>query len=371
MKVAVTLVLDMQDRRPAWVMPPWVPDRIRAALPSGSRLHVIEEPNDGSGDGAARIRPEVLKAVVDADAYLGYGIPAPILSAGPQLRWVHSGAAGVAGSLTPELLASSVLFTNSSGVHADPIAETVLAMILHFFRGLDFVSRARGGAAGRWDKAPFYASDNPVRELSRSVVGVIGYGGGGRAVGRRCAALGARVLGLRRTGGEVRDGVGREGSTDRKSLADDDPGLPVIDDGVEVGWGGEWLDRLLRTSDAVVLCAPETAATRGLIDRTALARMKPTAVLINVGRGGLVDSEALVEALREGRLRGAGLDVFNPEPIPDDHPLWSLDNVLVTPHVSAVSDGFWERETELIVENIRRFVAGDPLRNLVDKERGY
>ena len=356
----LTVVLDMQDRRPAWAMPPWVPGRIREALPPGSILRVMDVPSDGSGDGTARAHPEVLAAVEDADAYLGYGIPAEVLRRGGRLRWVHSGAAGVGSSLTPELRAADVVFTNSAGIHADPIAETVLGMILHFVRGLDFAAAAAARETGRWDTGPFYAAGTPVGELSRSTVGIVGFGGVGRAVGARCAALGARVLGLRRSlsvPGPVASALELPGGRGRVE--------------VEVWRSPEGLGPLLEGSDVVVLSAPETPETRGLVDAGALARMKPSALLVNVGRGGLVDEEALVDALRAGGLRGAALDVARQEPLPDDHPLWTLPNVLVTPHVSAVTDAFWERQTALVAENVRRLASGKSLRNVVDPERGY
>jgi phosphoglycerate dehydrogenase-like enzyme len=135
--------------------------------------------------------------------------------------------------------------------------------------------------------------------------------------------------------------------------------------------GPAGLARLLEESDYLVLAAPGTPETRGMIDRDALARMKPGAVLVNVSRGTLVDEDALVEALSGGGLRGAALDVFQSEPLREGHPLWSLPNALLTPHVSAVTRAFWERETELIVENLRRFSAGEPLLNVVDKRAGY
>lgn len=135
--------------------------------------------------------------------------------------------------------------------------------------------------------------------------------------------------------------------------------------------GGEGLDVALRESDYLVLAAPETEETRGVIDGAALARMKEGAVLINVARGALVVEEALVEALRDGRLRGAGLDVFRQEPLPADHPLWGMPNVLITPHVSSYTSRFWERECALIEENARRYVRREPLRNVVEWERGY
>ncbi|MFW6078572.1 MAG: NAD(P)-dependent oxidoreductase, partial [Gemmatimonadota bacterium] len=135
--------------------------------------------------------------------------------------------------------------------------------------------------------------------------------------------------------------------------------------------GEEGLRRLLESSDYVVLTVPETEQTRGLIDEDALAAMKPGAVLVNVARGGVVDEDALVRALAGGRLRGAALDVFSREPLPAGHPLWRLPNAVVTPHVSAYSRGYWEREVALVIENLRRYLAGEPLRNVVDKLAGY
>jgi phosphoglycerate dehydrogenase-like enzyme len=142
-------------------------------------------------------------------------------------------------------------------------------------------------------------------------------------------------------------------------------------DRIEVGHGPEGLTAVLSRSDVVVLCAPDTAETQGMLDAEALGRLKEGAILINVARGKLVDERALEDALRSGRIRGAGLDVFAQEPLPEGHPFWSLPNVLLTPHVSAVTKGFWARETALIVENVRRWLAGAPLLNTVDKSAGY
>jgi phosphoglycerate dehydrogenase-like enzyme len=135
--------------------------------------------------------------------------------------------------------------------------------------------------------------------------------------------------------------------------------------------GPSALDAVLRESDVVVVCVPETPETRNIIDGRALNVMKKDALLVNVGRGRLVDERALVDALTQGRIRGAGLDVFATEPLPAEHPLWSLPNVLLTPHVSAVTSGFWARETRLIVDNLERYFADEPLLNLVDKSAGY
>lgn len=370
------VVLDLNDRRPVWAMPAWVPERIREALPAGWELAAMEEVTDGSGDGAGRVAPAVLEAVADAEIYLGYGIAAELLRAGPALRWVHSGAAGVGSSLTPELLASPTVFTNSAGIHAEPMAETVLGMILFFGRGLDFA--VANQAKGVWSTDPFYVAGAPLRELQDSTVGLVGFGGIGREIARRVASLGGRVVAAKRT-------PPRDGEADLETVA----GGGRLGARIRLLHGPDGLDSVLRESDVVVLCAPETRDTRGLLDAAALSRMKDGALLINVGRGKLVDEAALVAELKAGRLRGAGLDVFAKEPLAPGHPLWGLPNVLITPHVSAVSRGFWRRETELILHNLACFLAGvEPTtfqarhapggaahpgawRNVVDKQAGY
>ncbi|MSR35796.1 MAG: D-2-hydroxyacid dehydrogenase [Gemmatimonadetes bacterium] len=352
------VVLDMQDRRSIWAMPSWVPDRIRDALPPGWSLQVIEEPADGSGDGAARISPAVRAAVADAGAYLGFGIPEDVLVSGHRLVWVHTGSAGVGSSLTPELLRRrELVFTNSAGIHAAPMAETVLGMILHFTRGLDLA--LAGQARGEWVQERFWEPDAPLVELSSATVGIVGFGGIGSEVGRRVAAFGARVVGLVR---RPRAGGVAE--------------LTAVGTGVRLGTaelvhGDYGLRRLLADADVAVLAAPDTPATRGMIDRAALAGMRKGAVLINVSRGKILDEDALVDALREGRIRGAGLDVFRSEPLPAGHALWTAPNVLLTPHVSAVTRAFWEREAELILANLASLAAGEPLRNVVDRAAGY
>ena len=353
------LLMDMSDRRPAWSLPAWVPGEVRTALPQGWAFQLMEREADGSGDGVASVHPELLAAVRAAEIYLGYGVPPALLRAATKLKWVHTGTAGVGSALTPEMLGSAVLFTNSKGIHAPPMGDTALAMILHFSRGLDFGVTAK--AAKRWDTGPYFREDHPLTELAISTVGVFGFGGIGRQVAMRARALGARVLAFDRAP-EPSTGVGRVSPVHRAGESDS---------GLEILQGESGFHRLLSESDFLVLSAPETPETRGKLSSAALARMKTTAVLINLSRGSLVDEGALVEALREGRLRGAGLDVFTEEPLPPDHPLWTLPNVLLTPHVSAVTRGFWRRQTDLIVENLRRYLAGEELLNLVDKEAGF
>lgn len=345
------LVLNLREQRALYSIPDWAVDEIRAALPGGWALTDVAEPVDGRGDGGgdspgARAARE---AVRGAEVYVGFGVPADLFQAattGPdaRLRSAHTASAGVGGSLHPAMRASDVVLTNAAGIYAEPMADTVLAMILHFARGLDFAVRAQ--AERRWDKGPFDAADTPVRELSECTVGIVGLGGIGRAVARRAVALGMRVVATRR------------GGTDGP-------------EGVEVFAGDDALDRILPQSDYLVLAVPQTDATTALVGARELARLPDGAVVVNVARGAVMDEDALVEALREGRLRGAGLDVFTREPLPEQSPLWGLPNVLVLPHVSGASHRFWRRQTDLIIENLRRYAAGKPLLNTVDKQAGY
>jgi phosphoglycerate dehydrogenase-like enzyme len=338
------VVVDLRDTRPIWTVPQWAMDEIRAAFPAEWEAVVVGADADGQGDGGGP-SAEALEAVRGAEVYLGYGIPRELFrAAGDGLRWVHSGAAGVGGALYPEMRDSQVVLTNSAGVHAEPMADTTLAMVLHFARGLDFAVRAQ--AERRWDREPFDAADAPLRETEELAVGIVGLGGIGRAVARRFAALGARVLAVRRSGRDAPEGV-------------------------ELVSGDDALGRLLEASDVLVLTVPETPETRGMIGTAELERLPRGAVLVNVGRGRVVDEDALAGALRGGRLRGAALDVFAREPLPPESPLWGLSNVLVTPHVSGTSHRFWRRETDLVVENVRRYLAGEPLLNTVDKHAGY
>ncbi|MBT8402767.1 MAG: D-2-hydroxyacid dehydrogenase [Gemmatimonadetes bacterium] len=340
------VVLDMNDQRPVWARPEWFARELRSALPDDWSLAVLDTPTEGTGDGTARAHPAVLESVRDARIYMGFGIAPEVLVEGPGIEWVHTGSAGIGSSLTPTLRARAPHFTNSAGIHAAPMAEAIIGMVLHFARGFDFAVRAQ--RRGVWDTAPFYAADTPVREVSDMTIGILGLGGIGREAARRFVALGSRVLGLKR----------RPGSA------------PA---GVEALWGDDGWDRLLRQSDALVVTAPDTPETRGMVDGDAFARMKRGAILVNVARGRIVDETALVAALRSGRLRGAALDVFAEEPLGPASPLWTMDGVLITPHVSPVSRGFWRREADLVLHNLRCFLEGRPqaMRNRVDLDAGY
>jgi phosphoglycerate dehydrogenase-like enzyme len=348
-------VFNMQDERPVWAAPAWVAERLRDALPAGWELVEVRAAVSGRGDGGGTSEA-ALRAVRGAELYFGLGLPRDVLRAAleppARLRWVHTGTAGVASLLHPELQQHGVVLTNSAGTHAEPMADTVLGMILHFARGIDFAVRAQQRAA--WDLAPFEAVDSGIGELAGTTVGIIGFGGIGRAVARRAGALGMHVLASR-----------------RREPAAGDEGGDGSDGGVKVLTGDDALDRILVAADVVVITLPSTPATRGMIGARELRLMRPGAVLVNVARGDIIDEPALIDALQHGRLRGAGLDVFATEPLPQDSPFWRLPNVLITPHVSATTPHFWERQATLIMDNLDRYLHGRPLRNVVDPEAGY
>jgi phosphoglycerate dehydrogenase-like enzyme len=327
-----TLVINFNDERPIWAVTDEAVARIRAALPQDWKLIRLNEPVSSKGDGPKTSTGEALAAVKDAQIYVGTGFPVELLRAAQEtgtLRWIHTGAAGVKSLLYPEMLASDVILTNSAGIHAEPMAETVLAMILYFARGLDF---ARNSQMQRsWDQTPFQGVDSAVAEIAGKTLGVVGFGGIGREAARRAEALGMRILRTR----------------------------------------ADTVERILRESDFVLISLPSTGETRHMIGAEQLALMKGDAVLINIARGDIVDENALIGALQRGALRGAALDVFEQEPLPESSPLWAMPNVLILPHVGATTSRFWERQADLIVENIGRYLRGERLRNVVDKTRGY
>ncbi len=287
-----------------------------------------------------------MAAIRDAEVYFGFGISRPLFLEAGSLRWVHSAAAGVGAALFPEMLASDVLLTNSAGIHAVPIAEHVVGGVLHFLRMFDVaVARQR---EVQWDKQQFVGTGSRIREMADVRALIAGTGGLGQAIGTRLTALGARCTGLRR----------------RPEL-----GVPA---GFERIAGLDALDHELENADVLVLTVPLTAATRGLMTAARLDRLPREAVVVNVGRGALLDEGALAAMLAAGRLRGAVLDVFSEEPLPADSPFWKLESVLLTPHVSAVSPTrFWDRAVSLFADNWQRYERGQPLANLVDKQSGY
>jgi phosphoglycerate dehydrogenase-like enzyme len=338
------LVVDLASPRAAWRVPDDALASIGDALGLGWEVVTVRAPAASDGDGASG-SAEALAAARGAEIYLGYGVPASVVQAGRgSLRWVHSATAGVGASLAP-LAGTGIVFTNSAAVHAEPIADWTIAAIAYFARGLDRMREFQ--AAERWAKAEFTDFAVPVRELAELRLGVFGLGGIGSAIARRAVALGMTVAGVRR----------------RPALG----GPP----GVEWVGGVADLPRLAADRDCLVVAAPHTPATGGAVGRAVLERLAPGAIVVNVSRGTLLDDTALLERLDCGALRGAALDVFPTEPLPAGHPFWHHPRVLVSPHVAGVTTRFWARETGLIVENIRRYLAGTSLRNVVDQEAGY
>lgn len=278
------------------------------------------------------------------------------LSRAPGLKWVQMHIAGVDHLLDHPLMKSDILLTTTSGIHATPIAEYVFASILVFNRRVPqmlYYQSRREWPQGRWN---LFARP----ELRDRTLGIIGYGSIGREVGRIARCFGMRVVATKCSVSQMRDvGYAVQGTGDREGALLDEAFPP------------ERLSEMLSLCDYVVVAVPLTPETRKLIGEAELRTMKPSAYLVNISRGGTVDEGALIKALREGWIAGAGLDVFEEEPLPSDSPLYDLENVILSPHVSGFTLRYDERASDLFAENLRRYLAGEPLLNLVDKERGY
>lgn len=274
-----------------------------------------------------------------AQVILG-NVPAAMLHGSPALEWLQTNSAGVEPYIQPGALAGDTLLTNATGAYGLAIAEHMLGMLLELFKKLELYRDAQ--KSGAWQ------SQGAVKAVYGSTVLVLGMGDIGGEFAARCKALGAKVIGVRRSPRPCPE------------YADE---VHLLED----------LDSLLPQADVVAITLPGTDATRGLMSRERLAKMKEGAVLLNVGRGFIVDTEALCDALERGHLSGAGVDVTDPEPLPPTHRLWNIPTAVVTPHIS----GFYhlrethERIVGIFLENLRHFQAGEPLRNLVDFATGY
>lgn len=301
-------------------------EQLRAAAPGHELVDAGQE----------RIATELL----EADVFCGHAkVPVPwdeVVRRG-RLQWIQSSAAGLDHCLTPATIDSEIVVTSASGLFADAVAEQTLALLLGLLRGLPTFFRAA-------QKREFIR--RPTGDLHRSTVGIVGLGGNGLRL--------AEVLRSFRT---------RTIATDMFTAE-----KPAC---VDELWPADQLDRLLAESDIVILCAPLNEDTQGMIGAGQLQRMKKNSILINVARGPLVVESDLVSALVSGHLRGAGVDVTEVEPLPESSKLWDLPNVIITPHVGAQSQRRADQTTNLIAENLRRFFAGRPLINLVDKRLGY
>jgi phosphoglycerate dehydrogenase-like enzyme len=278
----------------------------------------------------------------DAEVILNWAAPRDLLRsaflASPNLRWVHSRSAGLDTFLFPELVQSPIPLTNGTGVFSQSLGEFALAVILYFAK--DIRRMLRNQEACRWE--PF-----DVEELTGQTVGIVAYGDIGRAVANRVHAMGMRVLALKRHA----------------------PSSP--DPLVERFYGPRELTAMLPECDYIVASAPLTAETRHMISDSAIAAMKPNAVIINIGRGPVIDQAALVRALSAGRIKGAGLDVFEQEPIPADDPIFKLPNVLISPHTADRTTEWLNQAMRFFLEQYERFSGGQPLQNIVEKHLGY
>jgi phosphoglycerate dehydrogenase-like enzyme len=254
-------------------------------------------------------------------------------------RWIHSLFTGVEGVLTPEVQATPLPLTNGRGVFRVPLAEWSVGAMLYFCYQLRRLVRQQ--LEGRWQ-----AFD--IQTLRGTTLGIVGYGGIGSAAAERARAFGVRIAALRRR-----------------------PELFAGDPRVDRFYGPSQLHELIAGSDWLLLATPLTPQTRGMIGEAQIAAMKPSAVLINVGRGAVVDEPALVRALESGRIRGAALDVFEVEPLPAGHPFYRLENVLLSPHCADHVRDFLDLAYDAFFENLERFRRGQPLESVVDKHAGY
>jgi D-3-phosphoglycerate dehydrogenase len=301
-------------------------DQIRAAAPGHD---VIDAGQD-----------HVATELLDADIFCGHAkvpVPWPAVVRRGRLKWIQSSAAGLDHCLTPETMASNIVVTSASGVFAEAVAEQALALLLGLLRSLPTFFRAQ-------QERQFIR--RPTRDLHHTTVGIVGLGGNGLRIAEVLRPFRGRII-----------------ATDM--FTSEKP--PSVDE----LWPADQLDRLLSESDVVILCVPLNSQTQGMIAAPQLARMKRGAILINVARGPIVVENDLVAALEAGHLGGAGLDVTEVEPLAPESRLWDRPNVIITPHVGAQSARRSDEATRLVCENLRRYLAGKPLVNLVEKRLGY
>lgn len=324
----------------------------------GARIHAISGVISSTDQLVnTSIREDALAAMPDADAFFGK-LTSDLLAVATKLRWVQSPTASLEHYVFPELVAHPCQLTNMRGLFSDVIADHVMAFVLCFARNFPtYWSQQRnrvwapaGDAMSRVDfvSAPGQVSpvDRAHQHLSDCSLGVFGVGAIGKEILKRAAGFGMTLHGV--------DAVPRR---------DDELGIDIREP--------ERTEEMLSLCDYVVIAAPHTPRTQGLFGRKLLRHMRPSGVLINIGRGAIVPLDDLTAALKAGELRGAALDVCEQEPLPADHPLWMMENVLITPHVAAASPRVAERHLETLLDNVRRFVAGEPLRNVVNKAEWY
>ena len=331
------------------VHPAVEPDRLAALIAAAPGVEWINSRDGG----------EALAEIAEADAFLGKITP-EILAKADRLRWVQTFTVSLEHYLFPALADHPCVMTNMRGLFGDVIADQVMGYVLCFARNLHAYVRRQiehryepvGGEAARVDNASgpgtVNAMDRATIFLPDASLGVVGFGAIGSEIARRALAFGLTVRGV-----------------------DRHPERITPPEGVVSIRGLDQLDDLLALSQFVVIAAPHTRETEGLFDASRFSRMRPDAYLINIGRGVIVKLDDLVDALRSGKIAGAALDVFEREPLAKSHPLWDFPNVLITPHTAGYSPAIAPRHLAVLVENVRRFVAGEALTNVVDKHEWY
>lgn len=325
------LLIALFHRFPLWMPPDWFAPRLRRDFP---QLKVVQIPNYDTLDAE----------IVDTDIAIAWSIRPEQFVSARKLKWIHSTAAAVHQLIYPELVRSSVLLTNARSVHGPVVAEHAVTMICAMARRIPTLVRFQQKKV--WSQETMWNEQPRPIELRGSTICIVGFGAIGKEIALRCHSLGMRVI-------VVREHADRPASPAKQVL------------------GFDQMKTAVSQSEFVVLAIPVTPATTGFFNAELFSAMKPSAYLVNVGRGVLVDEQAMIEALRMKRIGGAALDVFTEEPLPVSSPLWKMDNVLITPHMASITEQMWERHYELISENLRRYLNGAPLLGLVDKLKGY
>jgi D-2-hydroxyacid dehydrogenase (NADP+) len=325
------LLICVWHRFEQWRAQPIMPETIRRRWPEMLVVHLPDY---------ERLPQEL----PDTDIFVGASLRPEQFQHARKLKWIHSTAAGVSQLLYPELRNSGVILTNPSGIFSPPMAEHTMGLMIALAR--HFPDSVRYQDRARWSQTEVSSQPGPLTELNGQLLLIVGYGSIGRELARRACAFDMRVWGVTRSG--------KGDATHTEKI------LPVAQ-----------LEDALPHADYIVLSAPDTRETRQLIGPAQIAKMKPGARLINVGRGSLLDEAALIRALETGALSGAALDVTVTEPLPAESPLWKTPNLLITPHTSGVSDRLWQKETKLLMDLLGRWFDSRDLFNVVDFSRGY
>jgi phosphoglycerate dehydrogenase-like enzyme len=340
------LLIATHHRLDLWIAPEWFAERLRKEFPDFQVVRMT------TYDG-------IEEQLADADIAFTFSLRPEQFAQAKRLRWIHSPAAAVHQFLFPELVNSDVILTNAREVHGPVVAEHVLALIFALAKRIP--QSVRFQQKHIWGQEILWEDHAAPAEIAGATLGLVGLGSIGRNVAKRASALGMKVIAVRHSHFSQNQGeMGHPTASETGKAEFVDEVLP-----------SSRLDDMLARADYVVLAAPVTESTQGMIGREQLSKMKPDAYLVNVGRGPLIDETALIEALREKKIAGAALDVFDQEPLPPDSPFWDLENVLITPHTAGMTTKLWERHYTLFSENLRRFLTGQPLLATVDKKRGY